>query len=43
MAGHRSLTPALFTAKTGIKVNYTILEEGKLREITTRDVGAGGK
>jgi len=38
-----SLTPALFTAKTGIKVNYTILDEGKLREVTTRDVGAGGK
>jgi sorbitol/mannitol transport system substrate-binding protein len=38
-----SLTPTLFTAKTGIKVNYTILDEGKLREVTTRDVGAGGK
>src|SRR5438552_5579163 len=38
-----SLTPSLFTAKTGIKVKYTILDEGKLREITTRDVGAGGK
>jgi len=38
-----SLTPALFTAKTGIKVKYTILDEGKLREITTRDVGSGGK
>src|SRR5260221_11683013 len=38
-----SLTPTLFTAKTGIKVNYTILDEGKLREVTTRDVGSGGK
>src|SRR3954454_3645003 len=37
------LTPALFTAKTGIKVKYTILDEGKLREVTTRDIGAGGK
>jgi sorbitol/mannitol transport system substrate-binding protein len=38
-----SLTPALFTSKTGIKVKYTILDEGKLRAITTRDVGSGGK
>src|ERR1700747_986649 len=38
-----SLTPTLFTAKTGIKVKYTILDEGKLREVTTRDVGSGGK
>jgi len=38
-----SLTPSLFTAKSGIKVKYTILDEGKLREVTTRDVGAGGK
>src|SRR6266550_1516338 len=38
-----SLTPSLFTSKTGIKVKYTILDEGKLREITTRDVGSGGK
>src|SRR5216684_6328386 len=38
-----ALTPSLFTAKTGIKVNYTILDEGKLREVTTRDVGSGGK
>ena len=36
------LTPELFTKKTGIKVNYTVLEEGKLRETTTRDVLAGG-
>jgi sorbitol/mannitol transport system substrate-binding protein len=38
-----SLTPSLFTSKTGIKVKYTILDEGKLREITTRAVGSGGK
>jgi len=38
-----SLTPSLFTAKTGVKVKYTILDEGKLREVTTRDVGSGGK
>ena len=37
------LTPSLFTKQTGIKVKYTVLEEGKLREITTRDVAAGGK
>ena len=38
-----ALTPSLFTAKSGIKVKYTILDEGKLREVTTRDVGSGGK
>ena len=38
-----ALTPSLFTAKTGIKVKYTILDEGKLRQVTTRDVGSGGK
>jgi sorbitol/mannitol transport system substrate-binding protein len=37
------LTPSLFTAKTGIKVNYTVLDEGTLREVTTRDVAAGGQ
>jgi sorbitol/mannitol transport system substrate-binding protein len=37
------LTPSLFTQKTGIKVRYSILEEGKLREIVTRDVGSGGR
>jgi sorbitol/mannitol transport system substrate-binding protein len=37
------LTPELFTAKTGIKVNYTILDEGTLRQVTTRDVAAGGR
>ena len=38
-----ALTPKLFTAKTGIKVNYTVLDEGTLRQVTTRDVAAGGK
>src|SRR5437773_3826128 len=37
------LTPSLFTKKSGIKVKYTILDEGKLRQVTTRDVGSGAK
>jgi sorbitol/mannitol transport system substrate-binding protein len=37
-----SLTPSLFTAKTGIKVHYTVLDEGTLRQVTTRDIAAGG-
>src|SRR5829696_3898896 len=37
------LTPSLFTAKSHIEVNYTILDEGTLREVTTRDVAAGGR
>jgi sorbitol/mannitol transport system substrate-binding protein len=37
------LTPSLFTKQSGIKVKYTILDEGKLRQVTTRDVGSGGK
>jgi sorbitol/mannitol transport system substrate-binding protein len=37
------LTPTLFTKRTGVKVRYSILEEGKLREIVTRDVGSGGR
>jgi sorbitol/mannitol transport system substrate-binding protein len=37
------LTPELFTATTGIKVNYSILGEGDLREVTTRDVANGGQ
>jgi sorbitol/mannitol transport system substrate-binding protein len=36
------LTPSLFTKETGIKVKYTIPPEGKLREIITRDISAGG-
>jgi polyol transport system substrate-binding protein len=38
-----ALTPKLFTDETGIKVNYSVLEEGTLREVVTRDVGAGGQ
>jgi sorbitol/mannitol transport system substrate-binding protein len=38
-----NLTPSLFTAKTGTKVKYTILDEGTLRQVTTRDVAAGGR
>jgi sorbitol/mannitol transport system substrate-binding protein len=34
------LTPSLFTAKSQIKVTYTILDHGTLREITTRDPDA---
>jgi sorbitol/mannitol transport system substrate-binding protein len=37
-----SLTPDQFTAETGITVNYVFLEEQTLRELVTRDVGAGG-
>jgi sorbitol/mannitol transport system substrate-binding protein len=37
------LTPSLFTKKTGINVKYTVLDEGTLRQVTTRDVAAGGK
>jgi sorbitol/mannitol transport system substrate-binding protein len=37
-----ALTPELFTAETGITVNYSFLEEGTLREIVTRDAAAGG-
>ena len=37
------LTPELFTAETGITVNYTVLDETTLREVTTRDVAAGGE
>jgi sorbitol/mannitol transport system substrate-binding protein len=37
------LTPKLFTQETGIKVKYTVLDEGTLRQVTTRDVAAGGQ
>src|SRR5215210_477472 len=37
------LTPKLFTQDTGIKVKYTVLDEGTLRQVTTRDVAAGGQ
>src|SRR6266550_288691 len=32
------LTPSLFTDQTHIKVNYTILDEGNLRDVITQDV-----
>jgi polyol transport system substrate-binding protein len=37
------LTPALFTDRTKIRVDYTILDEGTLREVTTHDVPVGGR
>jgi len=37
------LAPENFTADTGIEVNFTVLDEQTLREVTTRDVGAGGE
>jgi sorbitol/mannitol transport system substrate-binding protein len=37
------LTPSLFTAHRHIDVNYTILDEGTLREIITGGVPAGGR
>jgi sorbitol/mannitol transport system substrate-binding protein len=38
-----SLTPRLFTAKTGIRVNYTVLDEDTLRQVATQDLAAGGQ
>ena len=38
-----ALTPKLFTPESGIKVHYTVLDEGTLRQVTTRDVAAGGQ
>src|SRR4029077_5791044 len=32
------LTPSLFTSKTHIKVNYTKLDEGTLRDVVTSDL-----
>src|SRR3954447_19749050 len=37
------LTPSLFTAKSHIKVNYTILDNGTLREVTTSDVSGADR
>jgi sorbitol/mannitol transport system substrate-binding protein len=34
------LTPSLFTAATHIKVSYTVLDEGTLREVVANDVAA---
>ena len=36
------LTPSLFTAQSHINVNYTILDEGTLREVIKSGVRAGG-
>jgi sorbitol/mannitol transport system substrate-binding protein len=36
------LTPSLFTSDSHIKVNYTILDEGTLRELVTSDLTARG-
>jgi sorbitol/mannitol transport system substrate-binding protein len=38
-----ALTPKLFTPQSGVKVKYTVLDEGTLRQVTTRDVAAGGR
>ena len=37
------LTPSLFTSKSRIGVNYTILDEGTLREVVTSDLTARGR
>jgi sorbitol/mannitol transport system substrate-binding protein len=37
------LTPSLFTAKSHIRVNYTILDEDTLREVVSSDVSARGR
>jgi sorbitol/mannitol transport system substrate-binding protein len=37
------LTPSLFTARSQINVNYTILDEGTLREAITGGAPAGGQ
>jgi len=37
------LTPSLFTSNTRIRVNYTILDEGTLRELITSDLRARGR
>ena len=43
MVDMEELTPEYFTADTGIEVNYTVLDEQTLREITTRDLATGGE
>jgi len=37
------LTPSRFTSKSRIRVNYTILDEGTLRELITSDLRARGR
>ena len=34
------LTPSLFTSQTHIRVNYTVLDEGTLRELVSSDIAA---
>lgn len=38
-----ALAPDNFTTETGITVNFVVLDEQTLREVTTRDAGAGGE
>ncbi|MGI9616381.1 MAG: ABC transporter substrate-binding protein, partial [Acidimicrobiales bacterium] len=37
------LTPDLYTADSGVAINYTILPENELRQVTTRDVATEGE
>src|SRR3954447_19768590 len=37
------LTPSLFTSKSHVRVNYTILDEGTLRDVITSDLTRGGR
>ena len=37
------LTPSLFTAKSHIQVNYTILDENTLRDVVANDVATRGR
>ncbi len=37
------LTPSLFTRKSHIRVNYTILDEGTLRELVASDMASRGR
>jgi sorbitol/mannitol transport system substrate-binding protein len=37
------LTPSLFTSKSHIRVNYTILDEGTLRDVVTNDLTSRGR
>jgi sorbitol/mannitol transport system substrate-binding protein len=37
------LTPSLFTSKSHIRVNYTILDEGTLRDLVTSDLTGRGR
>src|ERR1700759_4376350 len=36
------LTPSLFTARTHVKVNYTLLDEGTLRDVVSSDLTSRG-